>query len=118
MPNDTPPLETLGARRLTMPWHPQAYPEAWRAVIRPAILARAAQHCEGSPAYPGCRARNHTPHPATGSPVVLTIAHLCRCAPPCGESAHLRALCQRCHLTLDAELHAQHATARRYRERE
>ena len=54
----------------------QRYPANWASVIRPRILARAAQRCEGSPAYPQCRAANGKPHPVTGSRVVLTIAHL------------------------------------------
>ena len=73
------------------------------------MFARARSRCEGSPAYPGCRVKQYTFHPDTGSEVVLTMAHLCRCEPKCGEPSHLRLLCQRCHLTLDAELHAQHA---------
>ena len=61
--------------------------------------------------------RNHTTHPATrASKVVLTTAYLCRCDSKCGEQSHLRWLCQRGHLTLDAELHAQHAAERVRRE--
>ena len=57
------------------PEHRDRYPKDW-AVIRAEILRRAGQRCEGSPAYPDCRVPNHTAHPVTGSPVVLTIAHL------------------------------------------
>jgi hypothetical protein len=33
------------------------YPANW-SEIRAAILLRAGNHCEGSPAYPDCRAEN------------------------------------------------------------
>ncbi len=92
-----------------MPWNRADYPSNWTTEIRPAIVARAQNRCEGSPAYPGCRVKNLSWHPDTGSKVILTTAHLCRCEPKCGELSHLRLLCQRCHLTLDVELHAQHA---------
>jgi hypothetical protein len=92
-----------------MPWNRKDYPLNWMTEIRPALFARALSRCEGSPAYPGCRVKQYTFHPETGSKVVLTMAHLCRCDPKCGELSHLRLLCQRCHLALDVELHAQHA---------
>jgi hypothetical protein len=101
-----------------MPWHRTDYPADWDTHIRPTILDRAQQRCEGSPAYPACRAANHQPHPVTGSRVVLTIAHTCACEPKCGEPSHLLALCQRCHLTFDASLHAQHAAETRRRQQE
>jgi len=95
-----------------MPWRRADYPADWCDVVRPAIHARAQNRCEGSPAYPGCRVLNHTVHPDTGSKVILTTAHLCRCEPKCGELSHLRLLCQRCHLTLDVDLHRQHVVER------
>jgi len=101
-----------------MPWRRADYPVDWCDVIRPAIMARAQNCCEGSPAYPGCRVLNYSWHPGTGSKVILTTAHLCRCARKCGELSHLRLLGQRCHLTLDVELHAQHAAERLRRESE
>jgi 5-methylcytosine-specific restriction endonuclease McrA len=95
-----------------MPWRPAEYPHEWPA-IRAAILARAQHRCEGCPHFPDCRAVNHVPHPVTGSVVVLTIAHLCECLPKCGIPAHLRALCQRCHLRTDLVLHQRHAAETR-----
>jgi hypothetical protein len=95
-----------------VPWNIKDYPADWCDVVRPAIIARAQNRCEGSPAYPGCRVLNYSWHPATGSKVILTTAHLCRCAPKCGELSHLRLLCQRCHLTLDVDLHRQHVVER------
>lgn len=91
------------------------YPSDW-AEIRAEVLLRAGHRCEGSPAYPECRAEHGQPHPVTTSRVVLTIAHLDHTpenngAP--GDRPNLRAWCQRCHLTFDAPLHAQHAAETR-----
>ena len=82
------------------------YPANWRTAIRPRILARAGHRCEGSLASPDCRAANHQPHPVTGSRVIFTVAHLDQ-TPEHWHPAHLRAWCQRCHLTYDAPHHAQ-----------
>ena len=87
------------------------YPPDWKAISR-SIRQRAGECCEGSPAYPNCRARNGEPHPVTGSRVVLTVAHLDHDPGHC-DPANLRAWCQRCHLTYDARHHA--ATAKRSR---
>jgi hypothetical protein len=86
-------------------------PRAEWQEIRRRILARAGNCCEGSPRFPDCRARNHEPHPVTGSKVVLTMAHLGQ-DPRDNREEGLRAWCQRCHLTYDA---AQHAETRRLR---
>ena len=83
------------------------YPSDWKA-IRDRILLRAGNRCEGSPAYPSCRAENGQPHPVTRSRVVLTIAHMDHGTEDHSD-ANLRALCQRCHLTHDAAQHAENA---------
>jgi hypothetical protein len=101
-----------------MPCDYAVYPPTWASEIRPAILARAHHACEGSPAYPDCRARNHEPHPVTGSTVILTISHTCQCVPICSNYTHLLALCQRCHLAMDLSLHQRHAAETRRRTRE
>ena len=96
-----------------MPIRPEnrsRYPSDWKSAVRPSILARASNRCEGSPDFPDCRAANHEPHPETGSTVVLTIAHLDHQPENC-KPANLRAWCQRCHLSVDA---AHHAANRRY----
>ena len=76
---------------------------AW-ARIRREVLERAGDRCEGTPAHPDCRAVNGAPHPATGSRVVLTIAHLDH-RPENNAMGNLRALCQRCHLSYDRAHH-------------
>lgn len=95
-----------------MPIRPEnraRYPVVW-----PLVSLERREHarwrCEGSPAYPDCRAENGKPHPVTGSKVVLTVAHLNH-TPEDVSWDNLRAWCQRCHLTYDAEHH------RRTRER-
>jgi hypothetical protein len=87
------------------------YPPNWKGEIRPAILARAGDRCEGSPRYPDCRAANRQPHPVTGSKVVLTVAHLDHDTSHNAPS-NLRALCQRCHLTYDIGFHAENRRRR------
>jgi len=87
------------------------YPKDWPAISR-RIRERAGNRCEGSPAYPDCRAVNGEPHPVTGSRVVLTVAHLDH-TPEHVEDDNLRAWCNRCHLTYDAAHHARNAAATR-----
>lgn len=104
------------------------YPLNWSA-IRKAIRARSGDRCEGSPAYPDCRAINHQPHPETCSKVVLTVAHLDHQPENCDglelrpidqpmqalpkKDSNLRHWCQRCHLTYDSPHHAINAAATR-----
>lgn len=80
--------------------------------IRQQVLARAGNRCEGSPAYPDCRAENGQPHPVTGSRVVLTTAHLDH-NPANNNLTNLRAWCQLCHNTFDAPMRAAGVRARR-----
>lgn len=85
-----------------MPIRPEnraRYPKDWRAISLRA-RERAGWRCEGSPTYPDCRAENAKPHPETGSPVVLTVAHLDHQPENCADD-NLRAWCQRCHNTYD-----------------
>ena len=89
-----------------MPIRPEnraRYPKEWPA-ISARIRERDGNRCEGSPAYPDCRARNGEPHPVTGSTVVLTVAHMDHQPENC-DPANLRAWCQRCHLRYDAPMH-------------
>lgn len=85
------------------------YPPDWPKIsryVREVREVRAGDRCEGSPAYPDCRAENGQPHPMTGSRVVVTVAHLDHTLENC-DLANLRAWCQRCHTTYDAKQHAQ-----------
>jgi hypothetical protein len=96
-----------------MPCNYRDYPPDWFTNIRPSILARAEIRCEGSPDhYPGCRAENVSRHPVTRSRVVLTIAHLDHDKLN-NDPSNLRALCQRCHLRHDRELHRRNRQRRR-----
>lgn len=85
-----------------MPIRPEnkaRYPKDWPAISR-RVRERSGQRCEGSPAFPDCRAVNGEPHPETGSRVVLTVAHLDHQPENC-EDANLKAWCQRCHNVYD-----------------
>jgi len=79
------------------------YPKDWKRIVSD-IRDRSGNKCEGSPAYPECRAENGAPHPITGSKVVLTTAHLNHIPEDC-RLENLRHWCQRCHLKYD---HAHH----------
>ena len=69
--------------------------------IKAWVRLRSGGHCEGSPAYPDCRAENGKAHPVTGSIVVLTVAHVEHDVSRNGP-ADLRHWCQRCHNKHDA----------------
>lgn len=66
--------------------------------LRETVRERAQDACEGSPAYPDCRAKNGEPHPVTRSIVVCTTAHL---EDGNHDPEQLRFWCQRCHNTFD-----------------
>ena len=108
-----------------MPMRRADYPRDW-----PAISACIRERAGGRCAW--CGARHGRPHPVTGSIVVLTVAHLGaptaedRAAGRCWGDKHdehdvreenLCALCQRCHLSFDADDHARHAATTRRRKR-
>ena len=92
-----------------MPMDRSKYPDNWDEISRRIRFERARGRCEF------CGAENGKPHPVTGSWVVLTVAHLDHDTTH-NDDDNLKALCQRCHLTYDAELHARHAAeTRRWR---
>ena len=94
---------TRNNRRLPIrPENKARYPKDWKAISQ-ACRDRAGNRCEGSPAYPDCRAKNGMPHPETGSVVVLTTAHLDHTPENCADD-NLKAWCQRCHNTYDAPM--------------
>ena len=92
-----------------MPFVKERYPENWPAISR-RIRERSDGRCEF------CGAQNYEPHPVTRSRVVLTVAHLDHDPQNCADE-NLRALCQRCHLTYDAQHHAESARQTRHRKR-
>mgnify|MGYP000896261121 FL=1 len=99
-----------------MPIRPEnrsRYPADWKTVIVPAVRERSGNVCEGSPAYPDCRALNGFPHPVTGSRVVLTVAHIDHDDLETRDLTRLRHWCQRCHNTYDARMRAAGIKARR-----
>jgi len=75
------------------------YPKDWRQIVA-SIRERSGNRCEGSPAFPDCRAENGQPHPVTGSVVVLTCAHLDH-QPENNDPENLRHWCQKCHNVYD-----------------
>lgn len=60
----------------------------------------------------GGRCRRRHGDPIWGVPTdavtILTTAHLCH-DPSCRDEMHVRAMCQRCHLSYDRHLHARNA---------
>lgn len=91
------------------------YPANWEEISHYIRFVRAGGKCEGSPAYPDCRAEHGKAHPVTGKIVCLTTAHIG--APHADGSPgdvhdkmdvrpeNLRAWCNRCHLTYDLPEH-------------
>jgi hypothetical protein len=83
------------------------YGPRWKHISRRIRFTRAKGRCEF------CRIAVHgDPHPVTGSRVVLTVAHLDH-TPENNDPRNLAAMCQRCHLTYDAQLHAGNAAETR-----
>lgn len=105
-----------------MPIRPEnrkRYPSDWREISARIRNKRAAGRCECEgecrTGHQGrCEALNGQPSPATGSVVVLTVAHLDHAPEHC-DDANLKAMCQRCHLAYDADHHAATRAAFRAR---
>jgi len=89
-----------------MPFDRSKYPDNWKEISDYIRFTRAHGKCEF------CGAVHGAPHPETGSIVILTTAHLDHDTTN-NNYDNLRALCQKCHLTYDAQLHAQHAAETR-----
>lgn len=89
-----------------MPCDYSRYPKNWKTEIRPSILRRAENKCEF------CGVENYSYRVNDDGKIVriiLTIAHVYDENPMNCDPENLKALCQRCHLKLDAKLHAEHA---------
>lgn len=106
---------------MIMPCDYSKYPPNWPEIsLR--IRERSGGQCEcdgrcGHPHGGRCDARHGSPHPVTGSRVVLTVAHLDHNPDNCADS-NLAAYCQRCHLAYDLEEHRRRAAETRRRKRE
>jgi hypothetical protein len=104
------------------------YPANWEEISYRIRFVRAGGKCEGSPAYPDCRAEHGKPHPVTGSIVVLTTAHIGASWPDGTpgdphdkmdvRDENLKAWCQRCHLTYDLSEHIANRKRNQRRKRE
>jgi|SRR5579863_6526496 len=112
-----------------MPWDRKKYPDDWEK-RRARILIRARNRCEcvgecGLHQAPEikqangsvikrqprrCRERNGQKAIWAKGMIVLTIAHLDEDGPLDCPDNRLKAMCQRCHLRMDAALHAKHAS--------
>lgn len=107
-----------------MPIRPEnrgRYPVDWERISREIRFTRAKGRCEcngecGRPsdhlARGRCVNRHGMPAHATGSKVVLTVAHLDHTPENC-DPANLKAMCQGCHLHYDRDHHAETARATR-----
>lgn len=87
-----------------MPCDYRNYPADWFTRIRPAILARAKHCCER------CGVSDRSVR--NGATIILTIAHLDQDVQN-NDFGNLRALCQRCHNTVDAPFRAKHRVTNR-----
>lgn len=114
------------------------YPENWKEFSRGSRVDRAGGRCEctgecglhqpetftwergkHSVSVPRrCAEMNGTPAVFARGMVVLTTAHLCECSPLCAIPEHVKAMCNRCHLRIDVELHVKRAAANRMRKKE
>ena len=91
-----------------MPIRPEnraRYPKDWKAISARIRFERAGGRCEctgecGEHVADRCAAVHGQPHPATGSIVVLTTAHLDHVVEDCRDE-NLRAMCQKCHNRYD-----------------
>lgn len=75
------------------------YPKDWKRISYYIRFIRAKNRCEF------CGAENYKPNPATGSKVILTVAHLDHDTFN-NTDENLKALCQLCHNRYDAKFRA------------
>lgn len=110
-----------------MPADMKRYGKGWPAFSLSIRRDRAANRCEctgecglhSTPPGPRrCTEVNGQQAEYAKGMVVLTTAHLCGCDPPCMIPEHVKAMCNRCHLRVDVDLHRQHQLTRKRREKE
>jgi len=88
------------------------YPKDWKLRSRFIRFFRAKNRCEW------CGAENGQPHPKTGSKVVLTTAHVYDHRPENASFLNLAALCNKCHLDHDREMHKKNRRINKLKEAE
>ena len=120
-----------------MSFDPANYPMEWAEFSRKIRFERAKEQCECEgecglhdgrdlffPKAKRCEERNGHPAKWAQGFIVLTVAHLngkdgpCNCAPLCANEAHVKAMCQRCHLRYDVELHSRNRGDKKINDRE
>lgn len=105
-----------------MPIDYREYPAGWHEISLRIREERARGRCEcdgkcGHHHPQGrCEAVHGEPHPRTGSRVVLTVAHLNHVKEDCRDE-NLLAMCQRCHLSYDRDMHARNRRYGRHHDR-
>lgn len=78
------------------------YPKNWEEIVEK-VRERSGNRCEFvDDEGRRCDAVHRSPHPVTGSMVILTVAHLDHRPENCDPS-NLRHACQRCHNRYDVE---------------
>jgi hypothetical protein len=105
------------------------YPSNWKAISERIRFERAKGRCECigecgdldrhrwlDDEVRRCPAIHGKPAPLGGKRVILTVAHLDHVPENCADD-NLRAMCQRCHLRYDAQLHQDNARLTRERKR-
>jgi len=105
------------------------YPAHWKTLSRMIRYERAKGRCECTGecglhrTHPGprrCEEMDQQPAKWAKGIVVLTVAHLngpggvCACDPLCADAAHVKAMCNRCHLRYDVKLHQRNAFLTRH----
>lgn len=101
-----------------MPTDMRRYPDGWSRFSWWVRFVRARLQCEcqgecGKHHGRRCNAVQNRRTPWFKGPVHLAVHHACRCDPPCANQAHVRALCQVCHLLADQTLHLEHRMKQR-----
>lgn len=105
-----------------MPIDYKLYPPNWREFSGDIREGRAENRCEcegecglhkTTPGPRRCIEKNGYAAKWARGKIVLTVAHLCKCDPPCAIREHVKAMCQRCHLRVDTGLHTKNSRATR-----
>lgn len=99
-----------------MPFHRERYPKDWHLISKK-IRERSGQRCECEGecglhcTHPGprrCVEMNGQPAKWAKGKIILTVAHLNHDPQDCREE-NLKAMCQRCHLRYDHDLHQRNS---------